>query len=94
MNINELYKSGLLKEIINTIEIGEDPDDLQDFEQDVYLQLLTKDTEKIQDMSDDDLRFYLTRICLNNIKSKTSKYYYQYKKHKEKTISLNEYFNL
>jgi len=82
MTVEELYKSGLLKEIINTIGVGEDPDDLQDFEQDVYFQLLTKDVEKMQTMNEDDLRFYLTRICLNNIKSKTSKYYYQYKRHK------------
>ena len=52
--------------------------DLEDFTQDLYLQLLEdgRDWE-----TREDLEYFILRTIANNLQSKTSRYYYKYKLH-------------
>lgn len=58
--------------------IGERSEDLEDFAQDLYLQLL-EDGREWETM--EDLEYYILRTIANNLQSKTSRYYYKYKLH-------------
>ena len=90
--INSICKSNTLKTIIANIAKDSTDDDLQDLEQDIYLELLTKDEETIENLFySGQLNYYLTRMVINNINSKTSRYYYRYKKNKAKNIPLDEW---
>lgn len=79
--VNELARKKLVESIIKKINRAEQPRNLQDLAQDIYLQLLTKNTDKIIELyQNKQLKFYITRIVLNNICSNTSPYYTKYKK--------------
>ena len=83
MNVIEyIAKSNMLKNIIETVGKNEQKFNLQDLEQDIYIYLLeNKTNEELEQLyNKKELNFYLTRIVLNNINSKTSRYYYLYKK--------------
>jgi len=58
--------------------IGERSEDLEDFAQDLYLQLLEDGREW---ETREDLEYYILRTIANNLQSKTSRYYYKYKLH-------------
>lgn len=63
---------------------------LQDLAQDLYLDLLQKPQEKIQEMYENgELRWYCTRMVVNNIKSKNSRYYYDYIKNNLKRVDCS-----
>lgn len=90
--VEKLAKDGKIKEAINNIAKDSRDKDLIDLEQDIYIQLLEKDDETIEGLYDKgQLMWYVTRIVLNNINSKTSPYYYTYKKDKLKQINLDDY---
>jgi hypothetical protein len=83
MNVIEyIAKTNMLKNIIATVGKNEQKHNLQDLEQDIYICLLgNKTNEELEEMyNKKELNFYLTRIVMNNINSKTSRYYYTYKK--------------
>ena len=79
--IETLAKERTVETIIENVAkkpIGQDIN-LQDLSQDIYLSLMEKPAEKIQDMWDNGgLRFFITRMVINNLKSKNSRYYYNY----------------
>ena len=77
--IENLAKQQVVEDIILNI-VGEIGADEQDLIQDIYLDLLNKDEEKITSMNDKELRYFIARMAVNNIASKTSPYYYKYKK--------------
>lgn len=84
-NINEiiskLAKEKTVEKIVYKVNRHEDKDDLKDLIQDIYIQLLTKNTAKIIEMyKNKQLNFFITRIVMNNICSNTSPYYTKYKK--------------
>lgn len=86
--IEYIARSKLLNNIITQIGKGEDPDNLKDLEQDLYIELLQKDNKLLSELYDKkQLNYYLCRAVINNIKSKNSRYYYIYKKHYNDTIS-------
>lgn len=90
--ICNIYKNNTLRTIISNIAKDTTDDDLQDLEQDIYLELLTKDEETIDDLFlKGQLNYYITRMVINNINSKTSRYYYRYKKNKMKNVPLDEW---
>lgn len=63
---------------------------LQDLAQDLYLDLLQKPQDKIQEMYESgELRWYCTRMVVNNIKSKNSRYYYDYIKNNLKRVDCS-----
>ena len=80
--IDYIAKTNMLKTIIATVGKNEQKHNLQDLEQDIYVYLLeNKTNEELEEMyNKKELNFYLTRIVMNNINSKTSRYYYIYKK--------------
>ena len=81
--IEQLAKDKIVEGIVDNIN-NKDPD-LEDLKQDIYVELLLKDDRLIEQLHEDNkLRYFITKMVTNNIKSKTSPYYYQYKKSREK----------
>lgn len=61
----------------------------EDLANDIYLSLLEKDEDLIVDLYlRGNLDFYISRIVTNNIRSKNSRYYYQYKRYDDKRSDL------
>ena len=86
--VEQIAKNHIVEDIINKVGANckENPTDLQDLIQDTYIDLLTKPYEKIAPLRDLKVaRFYIARLVVNSICSKTSRYYYIYKK-KSKVI--------
>lgn len=78
--IEEIAKTGLLHTIIQNIG-GTTDEDLKDLEQDIYLDLYTKEEKLLTDLYEKgQLKFYLARIVSNNIHSSSSRYFTTYKK--------------
>ena len=91
--INEIANGGLVEEIIQGVSYSkfENTDNLKDLAQDIYLQLLQMDTKKLNDLyCKNQLRYWITRIITNNIHSKTSPYFYTYKKEQMQSVSISE----
>lgn len=91
--INYVANSKIVEEIIGGITYSkfENKENLKDLAQDIYLQLLQMDTKKLNDLyCKNQLRYWITRIITNNIHSKTSPYYYQYKKAQRQSVSVSE----
>lgn len=71
----------LIKDIVYNIAKTNDPD-LEDLIQEISLTLLEMDQTKVEQLyENNELKFFIARIAVNNIKSNTSQYYYKYKKH-------------
>lgn len=91
--IEQLAKDKVVEGIIDNIN-NKDPD-LEDLKQDIYVELLLKDDRLIEQLHEDNkLRYFITKMVTNNIKSKTSPYYYQYKKSREKLDYYGDIYNL
>lgn len=61
---------------------------LQDLQQDIYIDLLTKDDDKIVNLyNSGQLKFFITRMVVNNIHSKNSPFWCKYKRY---TQNANE----
>ena len=91
--INYVANSKIVEEIIGGITYSkfENKENLKDLAQDIYLQLLQMDTKKLNDLyCKNQLRYWITRIITNNIHSKTSPYYYQYKKEQRQSVNIND----
>ena len=93
MTLNEVINciaiSGIVETIIRNVA-GED-EDLKDLSQNIYLDLLRKDERKIVDMfNNQQLNFFIARMCLNNINSVNSPFYTTYKKHKKMTVNIDD----
>lgn len=87
--INELAENKTIEEIINNIAQNPCEDTLRDLSQMLYEDLLLKDADKIVRMYDEEqLQFFLTRMVLNSVKSKTSRYYYLFKKYNNNVQEL------
>ena len=56
---------------------------LKDLAQDIYVSLLEQ-KDRIEAMPTTEQLLYIQRVVYNNLKSKTSRYYYNYKRHEEK----------
>lgn len=88
--INYIAKQHMVEDIVHNIA-GNADEDLKDLVQDIYVDLFTKSDSKLQKLySDKQLNFYITRIALNNIYSKTSRYYTVYKKNQNNKINIDE----
>lgn len=86
---NEKWVEGVIRNIA-----GEIDDTLNDLAQDIYVDLLSKDEDKIVRMyNDNQLKFFVTRMVMNNIRSKNSPYYMTYKKNKNKEDNIDDYAN-
>ena len=91
--INEIANNGLVEEIIQGVSYSkfENQVNLQDLAQDIYLQLLQMDTKKLNDLyTKNQISFWIARIVVNSIHSKTSPYYYMYKKAQMQSVNIND----
>lgn len=91
--INEIANGGLVEEIIQGVSYSkfENTENLKDLTQDIYLQLLQMDTKKLNDLYfKNQLRYWITRIITNNIHSKTSPYFYTYKKEQMQSVNIGD----
>lgn len=78
--LNKIIESGKLEYWVNRLGAGEQQFNRDDLIQDLYLDLTTKDPEVLKRMvENDELDYYLYRMVANNIFSKTSRYYKNYK---------------
>lgn len=91
--INEIANAQLIEEIIGGVSYSkfENTENLKDLTQDIYLQLLQMRTDKLNDLyTKNQLRYWIARIITNNIHSKTSPYYYSYKKAERQSVSIDD----
>ena len=91
--INEIANGGLVEEIIQGVSYSkfENTENLKDLTQDIYLQLLQMRTDKLNDLyTNNQLRYWIARIVVNSIHSKTSPYYYAYKKAQRQSVSIDD----
>ena len=78
MEIREIAEKRIVEKLINKIS----PTAIakEDLVQDIYLSLLNN-SEKVKNIPNDEIKYYITRIILNNIKSVNSPYYKLYVKY-------------
>lgn len=91
--INDIANSGLVEEIIQGVSYSkfENQVNLQDLAQDIYLQLLQMRTDKLNDLyTKNQLRYWIARVVVNSIHSKTSPYFYTYKKEQRQSVNIND----
>lgn len=91
--INEIANNGLVEEIIQGVSYSkfENPENLKDLTQDIYLQLLQMDNAKINELYfKNQLRYWIARIVVNSIHSKTSPYFYTYKKEQMQSVNIGD----
>lgn len=90
--INNIAKDRMVETIVANVAKDTTDEDLTDLCQDIYLALMEKDEETIEDLyTKKQLNYYITRMVINNIDSSTSRYFYNYKKNKLKQISMDDY---
>lgn len=90
--INKIAKDKMVETIVANVAKDTTDEDLTDLCQDIYLALMEKDEETIEDLyTKKQLNFFVTRMVINNIDSSTSRYFYNYKKNKLKQISMDDY---
>ena len=85
MLIQEIAEKCIVEKMIskladaNDIKLGF----LKDLAQDIYVSLLEQQ-ERIEAMTTEEQLLYIQRMVFNNLKSKTSRYFYNYKRYEEK----------
>lgn len=85
--ISLIAKERLIETTVMNIAKSAD-DQLKDLAQDLYIDLMEKDEDKIINLFETgQLRFFITRMVINNIRSKNSPYWTNYKKY---TNNANE----
>lgn len=90
--INKIAQDRMVETIVANVAKDTTDEDLTDLCQDIYLALMEKDEETIEDLyTKKQLNYYVTRMVINNIDSSTSRYFYNYKKNKLKQISMDDY---
>ena len=90
--INKIAQDRMVETIVANVAKDTTDEDLTDLCQDIYLALMEKDEETIEDLyTKKQLNYYVTRMVINNIDSSTSRFYYIYKKNKLKQISMDDY---
>lgn len=89
--VAELAQNKTIEEIIGNIAQNPQDDTLKDLSQMLYEDLLMKDEEKIVQLYESEqLQYFITRMVLNSINSKTSRYYYLFAKFNNKVQELME----
>lgn len=89
--IGKIAKKRMVEDIVHNIS-KKDDDQLNDLSQEIYISLMEKDEEKIVKLYEDNqLRFFITRMVINNIHSKNSPFYCKYKKFTNNMEELGDY---
>ena len=86
----EISGEKLVEKIVHNIG-GNADDDLQDLIQDLYIDLMNKPADLIVSLyNNNQLNFFITKMVLNNIRSKNSPWYSTYKKDKTKRVPITD----
>lgn len=90
--IEKLAKERLVETIVSNIAKSADCDDtLKDLSQEIYLDLLSKDEEKIVNLYEtNQIRFFVVRMVTNNLFSKNSPYYQVFRKNTNTTVNIDD----
>ena len=90
--IGRLAKERLVEQIVSNIAKSSDCDDtLKDLSQEIYLDLLSKDEEKIINLYEtNQIRFFVVRMVTNNLFSKNSPYYQVFRKNTNATVNIDD----
>ena len=89
--IDKIAKDRVVEGIIKNVAKDSKDEDLRDLANDIYLELLEKSEDCLLAIYErGQINYYITRIVLNNINSKTSRYYYIYKKNKSVTTPIDD----
>lgn len=87
--VEELAKGRVIEDIIHNVAQYPLDDTLKDLAQMLYEDLLMKDEDKIVQLYESEqLQYFITRMVLNSINSKTSRYYYAFKKYNNNAQEL------
>lgn len=78
MGVTEIAENKIVEKLIN--KISPTAVAKEDLIQDIYLSLLNN-CDKIENIPNDEINYYITKIILNNIKSVNSPYYRLYVKY-------------
>ena len=88
MLIHEIAEKHIVEKMINKIADASDVrlGFLRDLSQDIYV-ILLEQQDRIENMPTTEQLLYIQRVVYNNLKSKTSRYFYNYKRYAEKKRS-------
>ena len=91
--IDEISKDKVVEEVVYNIGDRGD-EDLKDLAQDIYINLLEKEDNLIETLySENQLKYFIIRMVVNNIHSKNSPYYTKYKKDKINKVKIEELYD-
>ena len=85
MLIQEIAEKNIVEKMVSKLANSSDVrlGFLKDLSQDIYL-ILLEQQQRIENMPATEQLLYIQRVVFNNLKSKTSRYYYNYKRYEEK----------
>ena len=88
--ISIIAKERLVEQIVSNIAKSSD-DLLNDLVQEIYLDLLQKDEDKIINLYEtNQIRFFVVRMVTNNLFSKNSPFYQTFKKNTNATVNIDD----
>ena len=80
--VEQIAKERIVEEIVGNITKNSKEEEYRDLINDIYLTLLEKSEETLKPIYErNQIRYYVTRIATNNIKSKTSPFFYAYNRY-------------
>ena len=90
--VEKLAKERLVETIVSNIAKFANCDDaLKDLSQNIYIDLLQKDDEKIVNLYESNqLRFFIVKMAKNNLFSKNSPFYKTLKKNANLTVDIDD----
>ena len=89
--ITKLYNEGLVQTLVSRYADDLLPQDLEDITQDIFVYICEFSEEKIERLFDDNiLNFYVVKIIKNQMKSKTSAIYKNYRKFNKMYMEFKE----
>lgn len=88
--IEKLAKERLVETAVANIA-KTNSDILNDLSQEIYLDLLQKDEQKIVKLYESNqIRFFVVRMILNNLFSKNSPFYQTFRKNTNTTVNIDD----
>ena len=89
--IGKLAKERIVEQIVSNIA-KTNSDILNDLSQNIYIDLLMKDDEKIVNLYEtNQLRFFIVKMAKNNLFSKNSPFYKTFKKNANLTVDIDDF---
>ena len=89
--VSKIAEERIVENIISNISKNSNDEDLKDLSIDIYLELLEKDEDCLIGIYErGQINYYITRIILNNVTSKTSPFYYRYRQYKRQEVQIDD----